>query len=98
MQLAFSPVQKRRIVLAFEGQDMFLQEKEVTEFPKELLQHLIQGIRDIMERQLKDQLPGGIFWNPSNKLMEDAKSCTATNISCKRKFALMRVKQTTAPS
>ena len=90
--------QAHETMTVFEGQDMFLQEKEVTEFPKELLQHLIQGIRDIMERQLKDQLSGGIFWNPSHKLIEDAESCTAIDISGKRKFALMKAKQTTVPS
>ena len=83
---------------ALEGQDTFLQDTEVTQFAKELLQHLLQGILDIMDRQLKDQLPGGLFWNPSQKMMEEAKSCTATNISGERKFALLKAKQAIAPT
>ena len=40
----------------------------------------------VMECQLADQLPGGVFWEPSPELEDQAKSCSARNISSEHTF------------
>ena len=53
-----------------------------------LLQELCRACVSVMERQLTSQLPGGKFWNPSEELINQARSCEATNISGERVFAM----------
>ncbi|KAK6171849.1 hypothetical protein SNE40_018274 [Patella caerulea] len=53
-----------------------------------LLQKLFASILAVVQRQLKSQLPGGEFWEPSDLLKEQAKSCESTNISGERVFAI----------
>ena len=53
-----------------------------------LLQACCQACLIIIERQFKDQLPGGRFWDPSEALRHQARSCSATNISSERNFAV----------
>ena len=54
-----------------------------------LLQDLCQASLIIIERQLKDQLPGGHYWDPSEALQHQVRSCSATNISGERNFAIV---------
>lgn len=53
-----------------------------------MLQELCRACVGVMDRQLSTQLPGGKFCNPSADLVEQAKSCSATNISGERVFAM----------
>ena len=53
-----------------------------------LLQDLCQACLIIIERQLKDQLPGGCYFDPSEALQHQARSCSATNINGERNFAI----------
>ena len=65
---------------------------------RELLSAMLQAIIDLIDRQLADQLPGGKFWEPTEELREQAKSCESHNISGERKFAKMKAQQSRAPS
>ena len=60
------------------------EEKKATE---SLVIQLLEAVEIVVKRQLKDQLPGGIFWDPSPNLQKQAKSASCTNISGERKFA-----------
>lgn len=42
----------------------------------------------MIERQLESQLPGWKFWDPSPELQEEAASCSNTNITGERNFAM----------
>ena len=53
-----------------------------------LLQKLFSVCASVMEKQLADQLPGGKFWEPSEMLIKEAASCSSSNISGERKFAV----------
>ena len=53
-----------------------------------LLQDLCQASLIIIERQLKDQLPGGHYWDPSEALQHQSRSCSATYISGEKNFAI----------
>lgn len=75
-----------------------LTEREIDQHAIEIMQHLLQAISAVIERQLSDHLPGGKFWEPSNSLRKVAQSCSSTNISGERKFAKMKQCQTKAPS
>lgn len=55
---------------------------------EQLLQEFSKAALDVFDRQLKKQLPGGEFWNPSTQLREESASCSATNISGERVFAM----------
>ena len=69
---------------------VFLSLMERTEFDGEtisLLQTLCKACVEVMERQLKSQLPGGEFWSPSTQLLIEAETCSNTNISGERCFA-----------
>jgi hypothetical protein len=44
-------------------------------------------LADVIIRQCKDQLPGGKFWNQSQKLIQEAQATRANNISGERVFA-----------
>ena len=52
-----------------------------------LLQNLCAVILVLIERQLHSQLPGGVFWDAAADVQQQAKSCSATNISGERNFA-----------
>ena len=52
-----------------------------------LLQNLCAVILVLIERQLHSQLPGGVFWDAAPDVQQQAKSCSATNISGERNFA-----------
>lgn len=88
------------------GQDIDLTERFIKTIHQEehddetaaLLSSLLQAIMDVIKRQLSSQLPGGEFWNPSQQMREETKSCSATNISGERKFGKMKAFQTKAPS
>ena len=54
-----------------------------------LIVHLLRAVLGVMNRQLSSQLPGGKFWDPSSELKSEAKSCSATNISGERMFAMV---------
>ena len=49
-----------------------------------LLQSLCKDCVEVMERQLKTELPGGEYWNPSAQLLMEAETCSNTNISGER--------------
>ena len=51
------------------------------------LQHLCCTLADVVNRQCKDQLPGGKYWNPSEELKRDARVASPNNISGERAFA-----------
>lgn len=53
-----------------------------------LLQDLCAATVEVMKKQLKDQIRGGVFWEPSDSLKLQAKSCSSTNISGERRFAV----------
>lgn len=46
-------------------------------------------VAGVMERQLASQLPGGVFWEPSEALRAQAQSCSSTNISGERTFGMV---------
>ena len=52
-----------------------------------LLQSMCKACVEMMERQLKSQLPGGEYWHPSAQLLMEAETCSNTNISGERCFA-----------
>ena len=51
------------------------------------LKKMLHECITVCKRQLTDQLEGGLFWQPSDELLETASSCSATNISGERQFA-----------
>ena len=53
-----------------------------------LLQELCQACVVVLERQLATQLPGGVYWNSSPQLIQEAKTSSNTNISGDRNFAV----------
>ena len=53
-----------------------------------LLRKLCTACLVVAERQLSTQLEGGIFFNPSQELLTESTSCSTTNISGERNFAL----------
>lgn len=68
--------------------DTLLQPTDTDGETKQMIQELCVACLDVMERQLVSQLPGGQFWDPSDVIKEQAKSCTSTNISGERNFAI----------
>ena len=52
-----------------------------------VLEKFCAAILVVLERQLHSQLPGGVFWEESNDVQQQAMSCSATNISGERNFA-----------
>lgn len=74
------------------------EEGEPQESAVRLMQKLLDAILTIINRQLQDQLPGGIFWEPSQAVKDASKSCNATNMSGERKFAKMKAIQQRAPA
>ena len=63
-----------------------------------LLQKLLEAIEEVILRQLHTQLPGGVFWDPSPRLQEEARSSTSHNISGERKFAMVDAHIRRAPN
>jgi len=51
-----------------------------------LLRELCKACLGVVERQLTTQLEGGCLSNPSDTLVQQARSCRASNISCERSF------------
>ena len=51
-----------------------------------LLQKLCSACLDVVNRQLKSQLPGE-FWRPTKQLQAEARTCSSTNMSGERNFA-----------
>ena len=52
---------------------------EVTILTKDCLEILCFDMVKLIDRQLKDQLPGGIYHLPSDEVLEDAASCPTSN-------------------
>lgn len=52
----------------------------------ELFSKMCSKILEVMDRQLADQLPGGKFWDPSDHLQAQSRSCSSTNMSGERIF------------
>lgn len=63
----------------------------------ELVKKLCSVILSVVERQLETQLPGGAFWEPSQELCQAAQSCSSTNISGERVFAVCDREMARAP-
>ena len=63
-----------------------------------LLKIFLQTIKDVILRQMSDQLPGGKFWDPSPELYERAKSCGPDNISGERRFGMVDAYMRRAPN
>ena len=63
------------------------QSPEVDELTEDCLRLLCCNAAVLLKRQLADQLPGGIFYKPSDALMKETKSSTAHNIISERDFA-----------
>ena len=59
----------------------------LNEITVKLLANFCGAILVLIERQLCSQLPGGIFWKAGDDIEQQAKSCSATNISGERNFA-----------
>ena len=55
----------------------------------DVLQNIISDFIPVYERQLHSQLLGGKYNNPSEKLLSEAASCSATNISGERVFVML---------
>ena len=72
-------------------------EEGPTDSSLKLMQMLLDALLNTINKQLADKLPGGKFWEPSEALREQTKSCVATNISGERQFAKMKVIQQKAP-
>ena len=72
-------------------------EKDTPEVNR-VLSLLVGGLKEVMTRQLGSQLPGGEFWGPSEKLRQESRSCSTTNISGERNFALLDSKIYRAPN
>lgn len=56
---------------------------------KTLLQKLCATILVVLQRQCKDQLPGGQYYELSDDLLSKSSSCKANNISGERVFAML---------
>lgn len=69
--------------------DCLVQSQSTDQLTADLFVEMCKQIRDVMDRQLKDQLPGGRFADPSPELLAQSKSCSATNISGERVFGLV---------
>lgn len=52
-----------------------------------ILGGLLHETAEVMRRQLVDHLPGGVYHNPDEVLIQQAKSCSSNNISGERVFA-----------
>ena len=65
---------------------------------EQTLQVLIQGVIDVMLRQLHSQLPGGTFWGATEVMMNQAASCSSTNISGERNFGMLDSHLSRAPN
>ena len=63
-----------------------------------LLKGMLQEVLLCLNRQLADQLIGGVHYAPSDQLVSQASSCPATNISGERVFALLDYNIKRAPS
>ena len=61
------------------------QEEEVCN----LLTKLLHSMITVMDRQLSPQLPGGKFWDRGAEPEEAAMSCSVSNISGERNFAVV---------
>ena len=79
---AFSSVEVKRDTVF----DSLVEPTEFDAPTKSILQDLCKACCEVMARQLKTQLPGGQFWNPSAELLREAQSCSSTNISGERCF------------
>ncbi|XP_063956979.1 uncharacterized protein LOC129262428 [Lytechinus pictus] len=54
---------------------------------EEPMRGMLMAALEVTKRQLQSQLPGGVFWEPSVEVREQAASCSSTNISGERNFA-----------
>ena len=63
-----------------------------------LLKIFLETIKDVIFRQMSDQLPGAKFWDPSPELYERAKSCGPDNISGERRFGMVDAYMRRAPN
>ena len=54
-------------------------------------------IKDVIVRQMEDQLPDGKLWNPSPQLMQQAQSCMPHNLGGECRFGFADSYMTRAP-
>ena len=63
-----------------------------------ILEKIISGFITVCNRQLADQLQGGEHYSPSDDLLKQAESCSATNISGERVFGKLDFQLRHAPN
>ena len=62
------------------------------------LEIICGGLLLILERQAKDQLPGGKYWNPDEQLIRQASNVPITNTISEKDFALLDILLRIKPS
>ena len=59
---------------------------------------MCKKLLEVVDQQLADQLPGGKYWQPSSELLEQTRSCHATDISGERVFGRVDAALKKAPN
>jgi hypothetical protein len=85
------PVKRQKILHSI------LEDTEDTLLTKDCLEILCFNFEKLISRQLEDQLPGGIYHQPSEEVMKDAESCPTSNRIGERDFSDIDRDVTRAP-